>query len=244
MLTRLKQPESSLVERTIDLLTENIINGTYRVGDLLPSEHSLCEQMGIGRSTLRETISILESQGLVNKKHGVGIHVTDRSIESSSRLLNILLRRKKTAGHDLVEMRRLYEVQAAHWAAERANSQDIERMKTALAKMKDPSISLEDYSHADLEFHMAVAEATHNSVLILFVQTIRSALHEAIKETLINEDYRPELLNAFHERIYKAVFERSPEQASEAMQEHMKSTEKLLELYWENAKSPGSAPSA
>jgi GntR family transcriptional repressor for pyruvate dehydrogenase complex len=217
----------SLIHRAEEFLTRYILSGEVAPGDYLPTESVLCRKLGIGRSTLRETVGILESKGLVERRHGVGVRVIDRSQQAASGMLQLMIRRRRAPGRDLLEMRRLYEVQAAAWAAERADRGDLLAIESALDAMRAAQTRPTQYAEADLQFHMAVAKAAHNAVLALIVETLRALLRNAILASL-KADYRPARSLKFHERVFEAVREHGPAKASRAMSDHLDETEAML----------------
>lgn len=219
--------EGSLVARAEGFLTRYILSGEVQPGNYLPAEHVLCERLGIGRSTLRETMSVLESKGLLERKHGVGVRVIDGSQQAASEILQLMMTRHKTPLAQLLEVRRLYEVQAAAWAAERSVPRDVVRIGRAIERMRAAARSLAAYADADFDFHMAVVTATQNHVLALLLGAIRELLRDAISESL-QADFRPERTLAYHEQILTAITHREPEEASRAMTEHLLDTEAMV----------------
>ncbi|MEW6355715.1 MAG: FadR/GntR family transcriptional regulator [Planctomycetota bacterium] len=215
-----------LVRRAEEFLIQYILSGEVRPGEYLPPEQTLCAKLGIGRSTLREAVSILQSKGLVERRHGIGVRVIDRSQEAASNMLQLMLKRASASARDLLEMRRLYEVQAAAWAAQRATAEEISAIAAALDRMRAAQ-SAEEYAEADLAFHVAIARATHNTALALFVETIRTLLADAILANL-RTSFRPGPTLQFHERVFQAITARNAGQASQAMTEHLDDTERMI----------------
>ncbi|MFI3306828.1 MAG: GntR family transcriptional regulator [Rikenellaceae bacterium] len=87
----------SVAVQIADILTRRIIDQSVVVGDFLPTEELLCEEFGVGRSSIREAIKTLESRGLVRKRQGRGAVVVDESIEATSRMLKLSLDYKKSS---------------------------------------------------------------------------------------------------------------------------------------------------
>ncbi|NOZ22097.1 MAG: FadR family transcriptional regulator [Planctomycetes bacterium] len=163
----------------------------------------------------------------MERRHGVGVRVIDRSQEAASDMLQLLLKRASTSARDLLEMRRLYEVQAAAWAAAREDDDDLAEIRAALDGMHAAKESPEDYAQKDLEFHLAVARATHNTVLTLFVETIRRLLADAILSNL-KAGYRPDKTLQYHERVFDAIRRKNADDARQAMAEHLDDTEQMI----------------
>jgi len=221
----LKAP--SLTDRTVEALTDYILREGLQPGALLPTEQELCDKLGIGRSTLREAVKVLESRGLVDRQQGVGARVVDGSQLAASQMLQLLFRRRKASAKELLEVRKLYEIQAAALAAERATSHDLRSIREALDAMRATGTSIEEYVEGDLAFHVAIARATRNSVLALIVETVRPLLRDEIVATL-KVDPRPELRHRYHEKIYTAIERGDAAQAAHAMEQHLRATEEML----------------
>jgi GntR family transcriptional repressor for pyruvate dehydrogenase complex len=219
--------ERSLITQAEEFLTGYILSGEVSPGDYLPPEQALSQKLGIGRNTLREAISILQAKGLVERQHGLGLRVIDRSQQAASEMLALMMQRNGAAAEDLLEVRRFYEVPAAACAAERANSEEMGAIRQALDAMRAPGVTKEEGAEADLEFHLAVARATHNVVLVSIVETIRSLLREAILLTMKN-GFNPEYLHGRHVAIVEAIEQRDARRAAQAMEAHLHSTERLL----------------
>jgi len=219
--------DKPLLQRAEEFLTQYILSGEIAPGEYLPSEQVLCERLGIGRSTLREALSIMEAKGLVERRHGVGVRVTDRSYQATASMLDLMLRRDPASQRDLLEMRRLFEQQAAAWAAQRATQEQVEAIRTALEAMRSAQSDLRQYAEADLSFHLAVARATSNSVLVLMVETIRGLLLDVIV-TSLQADFRPDVTLRFHEQILQAVSAHDSVGAARAMAAHLEDADEMI----------------
>jgi GntR family transcriptional repressor for pyruvate dehydrogenase complex len=219
--------ERSLITRAEEYLTTYILSGEVGPGDYLPPEQALSQKLGIGRNTLREAISILQSKGLVERQHGLGLRVIDRSQQAASEMLSLLLRRNGVSAQDVLEVRRFYEVPAAARAAERATGAEVKAIRLALDAMRAPGVTMEQGVAADLAFHLAVARATHNGVLVAIVETIRPLLREAILLTM-KGGFDAEWLHGRHIAITDAIENRNAGRAAEAMAEHLCFTEEAL----------------
>lgn len=218
---------ASLINRAVKTLTDFILRGRLEVGSYLPPELELCRQLGVGRSTLREALKVLESQGLVKKRHGKGVQVVDESRQAASELFKLLVRRNEAPIDDIIEVRGIYEMEGAFLAALRAEPEDIAEMEKALQLMLSEDTTLEEYVHADLALHLAIAKATHNQVLVFVLETISPLLIDTIYSTLC-ADPRPELNWKCHQKLVKTIRERDPEGAAQAMREHHQAMLEML----------------
>ena len=218
----------SLIDQASKMLTKFIMNKDVVTGDFLPPEPVLCKDLGVSRSTLREAVSILESRGLVKRMHGQGVKIVEESQRATTDMLQLLVKRNGLTINELIEVRNIIEVKSAELAAERATTEDVASIKKALQIMQTKNVSLNDYAKADIEFHIAVAQATHNSVLILIIETIRPLLHDVIMTTL-KSNSRPEQSLHYHEKIFSAIENGDKQNASKAMMEHLIGTKDMIE---------------
>ncbi|MBF0197782.1 MAG: FadR family transcriptional regulator [Planctomycetes bacterium] len=218
----------SLMAVAVRQLTEHILSGKYHAGDFLPTEIEFSKMLQIGRSTIREAISILEFQGLLKRRHGKGLEFMDNSMQGASQMLEICLGREDSTYLELLEVRRLYEVHAASLAAKKARKSDLQNMKLALDKMLNENSTRDDYRQADYDFHLAVAKTSQNSILVFITKLFQSTLLSAIDTTIEDEKLKPEQTHSFHKAIYDAIASGDPKRAERAMLNHLKGTEKLL----------------
>ena len=220
--------QASLTDLATERLTDFVLRAGLKTGWRFPPEHELCQKLGVGRSTLREATKVLESRGLVKRVQGKGVHVIDQSCEATADLLQLSLRRGAVSHDELFEVRTIYEVQAAALAAQRATPENLARIERELQLMQATDTADEGYIDADLNFHVAVAAATHNRVLLLIVNTILPLLRDAIVATL-HEEKRPELRRHHHAHIYQAIRTGDASGASEAMASHLAAGKKMME---------------
>lgn len=218
---------SSLIDQASDILTGFIINNQVKTGDFLPPEHELCKMIGVGRSTLREAVTILESKGLVKRFHGQGVKVVDDSQRATSDMFQLFIQREGSTITELIEVRNIIEVRSAALAAERSTQEDLDNILLPLTVMKSETVSMEEYIQADIDFHLEIAKATHNSVLLLLLEVVRPLLHNAILAT-VKSNLRPEQSLHYHEKIYAAIKAHDIQAASNAMINHLKGTEEMI----------------
>ncbi|MGC9341152.1 MAG: FadR/GntR family transcriptional regulator [Bacteroidales bacterium] len=219
-----KQP---ITEQAVKVLNDYILNGNLKNGDYLPPEMELCKQLGIGRSSLREAVKILESQGMVRKRHGIGVMIVDESDKAIKVMLKLMLQRSGTTMEELIEVRYTNEIKTTELAALNATKEDIQEIEKHLEIMRSNLTSTEDYVKADIDFHMSIAKACHNRVFLLILQTIRPLIEEMIQETL-KYNHRPENSMKYHEKVFKAIKNKDSQSAVMAMEEHLQGTKIML----------------
>lgn len=218
--------ESTLVDRVTNMLAAQIRSRAFPVNARLPTEKFMSEEYGVSRTVVREAISRLKSEGLVETRQGSGTVVLDprasqvfrleRSDDSPARgVLRI------------IELRRGIEAEMAALAAERRTDAEMAQIRRALDEIDQAVQSGGDGVEEDLEFHMAVSRATGNPHYPALLSLLTQALRDAIRVTRGNEARRADLaaeVRAEHEAISKAVEARNPEAARRAAFLHMQNT--------------------
>ncbi|MFC0039464.1 FadR/GntR family transcriptional regulator [Actinomadura rayongensis] len=169
---------SSLVEQVIDQMRAEIASGAWPLGGRIPAEPALVEQLGVGRNTVREAVRALTHAGLLAGRQGDGTYVI-----ATSELSGAVRRRLATAELiEILEVRRGLEVEAARLAAVRRTDADIAAIDAALVR-RDAAFAAGDrdaFVDADLAFHTAVVDATHNRVLTDLYRDFGAALKLSI----------------------------------------------------------------
>ena len=203
-----------------------IVDGTLKPGDSLPSERDLSKQLGVSRPSLREALLVLESHGLLQARRGGGYGVTDVTASTLTDPLVHLLQRHPSAVDDVLELRHGLECTAAYFAALRATDVDIKRLRDLITVMKRRRGVREPLEDADLDvnFHMAVAEASHNLALVHVMRGIFNLMRINMLRSREALRFHPDnviLLDDQHEAILKAIIARDPVAARAAANLHL-----------------------
>ena len=154
--------KKSLADMIAETLKQQITEGTYRAGDKLPTEPELMKTVGVGRSSVREAVKLLVNMGVVRVQQGSGTFV---AVPSNNDDVNIKM---STADRtELDEVRKILDIAIVEKAVARRTEKDIERMRASLEKRKVNAEKdlLEECIEADLNFHIAIADAAHNRIL-------------------------------------------------------------------------------
>jgi GntR family transcriptional repressor for pyruvate dehydrogenase complex len=204
-----------------------IRQGRLKAGDQLPSERELAETFKVSRTSVREALRALETQGLIVSRTGMGNFVADLPIESLVAPLAKLLIQEKDALADIFEMRRLVEPRIASLAAERATHGDIERMKAILETQSKAVNRDETGVEADAELHFAIGQATHNQALEKLVSGLMEITSESREESL-QTSLRREASIESHKRIVSAINRHDRTAAQKAMLRHIEQVEESV----------------
>ncbi|TML83684.1 MAG: FadR family transcriptional regulator [Actinobacteria bacterium] len=207
--------------------------GTRRLkpGDVLPPERELTESFGVGRSSIREALRMLESQGVIAAATGGAFVVAEPAnpLNSSLRLLFSL--DERAGMHDLYELRRILECEAAFLAAERRADEHLEAMDTAVAEMEAALADGrggERFIDADLRFHLAISEATGNRLVLHSMQAVRDVVRRALL-TVVLIPRSPESAVVEHRAIRAAIADRDADRARQEMRAHLVRVERDVE---------------
>ncbi len=200
-----------------------ILQGELRSGDRLPTERELAEQFHVSRTAVREAMKILAQKGLVDMRPGRGTIVIDGAHEAMQDSIGLVMRLKlgEVGGSDnLVEVRGILETEIAALAAVRATEKEIAAMREAIATMDENLNNADAFIAADNRFHEALAQATQNALIMIFINSIVNLLSEQRKQVFQVEG-GPQRGQIHHKRILDNVIRREPEAARAAMRSHL-----------------------
>jgi DNA-binding FadR family transcriptional regulator len=218
-----------LREVVIEELEKRILGGQYKVGELLPSEKELSEQLGIGRRAVREALQTLQSKGLVETKMGVGTKVVRNDLEGYlSSLLDTIshyLSQNKAELRHILEMRGILEKYALLTLAEEELSSLVNELEQNLHTQKKAvnNGDISTYNTHHLEFHLIPVKKINNPIILLvFDQVLKLTIRDMVKASGrpgIKENSLKE-----HEDIIKALRDNNRERALESIEAHLKSS--------------------
>jgi GntR family transcriptional repressor for pyruvate dehydrogenase complex len=208
-------------------LVSHLIRGDWTEGERLPAERELCQRLGVGRASLREALKALEIMGMIETRLGDGTFVCHRSEFFSRPLLWAITGSDQEDARELVEARRLMEVELAGLAAERATPEDIQTIERYMREMEMGVRNQEVFLEADLAFHLAVGEAAHNRILINALHLIRNLMRQWIQNTISRDDITLHVLKQ-HQDILHAIVQKSQFGARAAMQVHLDAMARAL----------------
>ncbi|MDK2801301.1 MAG: GntR family transcriptional regulator, transcriptional repressor for pyruvate dehydrogenase complex [Clostridiales bacterium] len=209
----------SVSNQVFEQLRDTIIQGKWTPGTKIPSENELTRMLGVSRITIREALQKLATLGLVETKQGEGTYVKALSAGIYMNSLIPLFLLDKTETLQVLEYRKIIEVGTAGLAAERANQDDIAKLQKIMDNMKKVKDDVEQFAAKDLEFHLALAEITKNSVIIKVNNIIKDILSVSMSDivrTLGNSDGL-----YYHKKIIDAIKRKDKELAEQLMEEHL-----------------------
>lgn len=155
----------------------------FSIGDKLPNEIDLAGELGVSRSTLREAIKILTTNGILEIKRGKGTFVTANTVIDSGDLSDIA-----SGLDDLFEMRLMFEPDCAFLAAQRATDEEIDIICYYGNEIEKKILSGEDRTYEEQKFHESIANATHNSFVKQFMPIIFNAIKKGVMVLTKDQD--------------------------------------------------------
>ena len=219
-----------LYQQLAQELKSRIISGVYKVGDKLPAERFISEEMNVSRTVVREAIIMLEVEGFVEVKKGSGIHVISTSPKSKAHLKEPKgLEFSKCGPFELLQARQLIESIIAEFAATQVTKEDIIDLME-IQKNARQEDRFRD-SQWDLKFHTKIAQITRNSALVTIVQEMWQQrilnpywrkLHDHIDARSIDSWCNE------HDEILQALMKKDSEAAKIAMWKHLEHTKQML----------------
>jgi GntR family transcriptional repressor for pyruvate dehydrogenase complex len=212
---------SRLYEQIVQQIEESILKGELNEGSQLPAERDLAKQFGVSRTAVREAIKALQEKGLVDAFPGRGTFVTNGTSNSMRRSLDRIIKSGEPDGLAyLVEVREILEPEIAALAAVRATEQDLTAMREALDVMDNAGRDSDAFIEADLDFHLALAEAAANPIVLSLIDSIVGLLREQ-RLRIFRIPGGPECGQDHHKRILEAIQRHDPHEARVAMQAHL-----------------------
>ncbi|MFB0975904.1 MAG: transcriptional regulator ExuR, partial [Tolumonas sp.] len=212
-------------------LKKRIADHEYAIGDRLPAERLIAEEMNVSRTVVREAIIMLEVEGLVDVRKGSGIHV----VGSEVRYQQVLPESDDddeflTAGpFELLQARQLLESNIAEFAATQVTKQDILALQ-AIQETAQKEDRARD-SQWDKQFHIQVAKATQNSVLVTLVEKLWQHREQNPYWRKLHEHIDDKAMESWcedHEQILRALMRKDPKAAKLAMWQHLENTKQML----------------
>lgn len=198
-----------LSKQVADQLEKMIGDGIYAIGEKIPTEPELMEMFSVSRNTLREAIQSLTSAGILTVKQGDGTYV-----RSNNRFhAHMSMEYEQVSLADIQETRNALEISIAKIAAQRRTEEDLSHIQSALIQRQKLKEVEKENTLADMQFHMAIAQACHNKILNDLYRSISSYLENHIAERISVTSLDSSQIDALHEKLYLAIRNQTPDAA-------------------------------
>lgn len=224
-----------LSDAIVEQLQGMILEGTFKPGERLPPERELAERFGVSRPSLREAIQKLAAKGLLVSRQGGGNYVAETLGTTFSDPFLHLLENNEGVQADLLEFRHTLEGSCAYYAALRATELDRQRLTEAFEALQacyGQESSRAEEGAADANFHLAIAEASHNAVLLHTMRGLFGLLKRNVVTNIggmyaLREETRQMLMEQ-HRELYESIMARQAEKAREVIQRHIDYVQEVL----------------
>lgn len=219
-----KMLSQSVADSILSMIT---IEKRFSVGDKLPNEIELSEELNVSRTTLREAIRILVAYDILEIRRGKGTYVTEKVLEQPQDLEQ--LSSVKVNAKDLYETRLIFEPEAAYLAAVRGTDAEIKRIIDYGKRIENEIRSGKDRTKDEHSFHKAIAQATHNE----FMNKLMPILYQAISKGVVLSVQSEKAINdtiGDHRMIMEFLEQRNAEGAKNAMRIHIMHAIKALNI--------------
>lgn len=218
-------------DSVVEQIEKWILSGDVQAGDKLPSVREMCDQFGVGRSAVRDAITTLKGKGMVQVRQGEGTYVNHQNAwETFGKLM---LDSQKSI-EDLFTVRKMLEVSIAELAAKDRKQIDLIKIEAAVQDLESKHMGWE----ADYRFHLAIAEATHNDVLVQLMDTISTLMKKALIDChhiIAADDQLSKKILKQHQQIYDMIKNKDSLGSQETMSEHLIYVQKLLQMTLEGS---------
>jgi DNA-binding FadR family transcriptional regulator len=201
-------------------LEQAITHNVYGQGQQLPTERQLAVSYGASRTTIRKALSILETQRLVQRRAGSGTYVSHRAASGGHDIA------ERTSPLELIEVRAAIEPQMARLAVLHASALDVEKMQGLIRELQaaEQSGDAERYGAADEQFHLAVASATSNPLMVWLYRQINEirthTMWAEMRQKIVTQE-NMRIYNEQHAAVVRAIQSRDAAGAANVMVKHM-----------------------
>ena len=197
-------------------LVGEIVQSDLSAGEFVPTEREIAERYGVGRSSVRESLRLLEAHQVIRPAPG-GSYVVGSAASVMEPALQMLVALGGASLMELQQLRRLLEIEAVDKAVQNASHDDIRKLQSTVRLMIENRRDLSAALRADLEFHVTIAEASGNRALLAAVQ----GLHGVLRPKILGSNVDIDEAIAHHQLILGAIIARDPEEARTAIETHM-----------------------
>lgn len=219
-----KMLSQSVADNILSMIT---IEKRFSVGDKLPNELDLSEELNVSRTTLREAIRILVALDILEIQRGKGTYVKENAFKKQQDLEQ--LSNIKVNARDLYEMRLIFEPEAAYYAALRATDSEIKRILEFGKKVEKEISNHQDRTDDEHSFHKAIAQATHNEFMNKLMPILYQAISKGVYLSLQSDKAIEDTIND-HRMIMEFLEQRNAEGAKNTMKIHIMHAMKELGL--------------
>lgn len=218
-------PRPSRSEAVLERLTELLVSGALKPGDTFPSEAELARRFGVSKPIIREALRQLSVMGAIEIRQGKPSVVRQLDAKPLQFYLRLAMASLERGLAEAIEVRRAFEIHSAMLAAAQAREEDKARLREILDRMEASKNEEDGWVQADIDFHMAIAVMTGNTLLRFMCEAFKSMMDDTIRTVHKHWDMRnPDETVARHVRVADAISRNDPQAAAQAMNAHFDAT--------------------
>ena len=191
----------SLSKQVLDQMEKCIKNGVWQVGEKIPTEPKLAKEFQVSRNTIREAIQSLVYSGILDARQGNGTYI----LATNKFEATITQHLKSFEISEILEARFSLEKEIVSLACKKRTDEDLKNIKLYLDKRNDTSLtSINEIVEHDINFHIAIAKASHNNFLFDLYKYMTTYIFKAINKLIEDSKFNSNL-NLFHNKLYEAI---------------------------------------
>jgi GntR family transcriptional repressor for pyruvate dehydrogenase complex len=217
-----KIARGTLADQVTERLLEYIEGQHLKPGDLLPSESSLATSFGVSRPVVREALKNLEGKGVIEIVNGKGALVRPIDSDPLRMFFQRAMQMERSTMLELMEIRKGLEVQAVMLAAQRRDETDLRAIRQVVQAMREHMQEVDPYTRLDVDFHLRIATASHNTMMVYLIDSIRDALRSTVAAGLQSRgrDLHIEAVQRTHELLVDTLEKGDVEESMRVMTQH------------------------
>lgn len=209
-------------EQVYEQLIFQIRNKMWQAGEKLPSENELCKQLGVSRISIREAMQKLAALGVVETRQGEGSFVKEITSADYKNILMPVFMVNKTTLLETLEYRKIMEIGALELAMDRMDEQEMKYLEELVRRLEKNEKDITRFAKDDLDFHMTIAKATKNELIIHVTDFLYEVLAKSMEYIVENLGMRDG--KYYHRLILEKIKVHDKEGAVQAMREHVERT--------------------
>jgi GntR family transcriptional repressor for pyruvate dehydrogenase complex len=216
----------SVVKQVLDHFREALIKKELKPGDYLPSETELTESFGVGKTSIREAVKMLEAVGIVEVKQGHGTYIREKPAEDTLTPMIFQLIVDQGTHEQLIQLRELFEPGYMSLALQQATDEEIARIGESIDEFERKIEAGTQRAEDDLNFHYRILEATHNPFIIRIGRTVLQLFTASVTQSMRTI---PDVALKDHRAIFRALEARDPNALEQAVQKSFEGWQQSLE---------------
>ncbi len=209
-------------EKVIDYIENRILEGSFEVGDKLPSERELSQMLSVSRNSVREGIRILEIIGVISSQHGIGNYIADHFDKTLVQVMTMMYALEKMTYNEIREFRYAVELQAVVLAMDNISAGQKETLKQHLHTLEN-SDSEEEKVFSDKMIHYTIVEASGNRLVIanyLALTKIMDGFIREMRSKIMQREENPHDFQLTHRHLVEAICSNNLELGKKSLDAH------------------------